>query len=249
MCRETAACPLPFALGDDPPLDPVVATTFEAGTQLVRGPVILNASVYRTNVRDDISFIQSETAVFEGFFANIGNTRRQGIELGVQLVPSEKISLYANYAFTRATFQDPAEIFSIRADDQFAGAPLAGPNDVGLGDRLPLVPDHQIKAGGLLTLPAGLQLGLDGRYTGKQWLRGDEANETAPLDGYFVGNVRLGWDYAKMEHLCRSLECVQLTPPGLRHLQRESPDRRAGALPHSPECSRPQSDCTSNVRR
>jgi iron complex outermembrane recepter protein len=194
---ETAACPLPFALGDDPPLDPVVATTFEAGTQLVRGPVILNASVYRTNVRDDISFIQSETAVFEGFFANIGNTRRQGIELGVQLVPSEKISLYANYAFTRATFQDPAEIFSIRADDQFAGAPLAGPNDVGLGDRLPLIPDHQIKAGGLLTLPAGLQLGLDGRYTGKQWLRGDEANETAPLDGYFVGSVRLGWDYAR----------------------------------------------------
>src|SRR3954469_15520822 len=67
---ETAACPLPFALGDDPPLDPVVGTTFEVGGQIVRGPAIINASVYRTNVRDDISFIQSENAVFEGFFAN-----------------------------------------------------------------------------------------------------------------------------------------------------------------------------------
>jgi iron complex outermembrane recepter protein len=110
---EAAACPLPFALGDDPPLDPVVGTTFELGGQLVRGPAILNASVYRTNVRDDISFIQSEAAVFEGFFDNIGTTRRQGIELSLQLIPSERLTLYANYAFTRATFRDPAEIFSI----------------------------------------------------------------------------------------------------------------------------------------
>jgi iron complex outermembrane receptor protein len=196
---ETAACPLPFALGDDPPLDPVVGTTFELGGQVVRGPVILNASVYRTNVRDDISFIQSENAVFEGFFANIGNTRREGVELSLQVIPNERLSLYANYAYTHGTFQDPAEIFSIRADAAFAGAPLAGSNDVAIGDRLPLVPDHQIKFGGLLTLANGLELGVDGRYTGKQWLRGDEANETQPLDGYFVGNLRLGFSRARWE--------------------------------------------------
>ena len=196
---ETAACPLPFALGDDPPLDPVVGTTFELGGQIVRGPAIVNASVYRTNVRDDISFIQSENAIFEGFFANIGNTRREGIELSVQLIPNERISLYANYAYTRATYRDPAEIFSIRADSGFVGAPLAGPNDVSIGDHLPLVPDHQIKFGGLYAFPDGLQFGLDGRYIGQQWLRGDEANETAPLSGYFVGNLRLGFSRARWE--------------------------------------------------
>jgi iron complex outermembrane recepter protein len=196
---ETAACPLPFALGDDPPLDPVVATTFELGGQLVQGPAILNGSVYRTNVRDDIFFIQSENAVFEGFFNNIGDTRREGIELGVQLIPSEQLSLYANYAFTRATFRTAAEIFSIRADAAFATSPLAGPNAVGEGDRLPLVPDHQLKLGGLLTLPVGLQFGVDARYIGKQWLRGDEANETAPLGGYFVANARVGFSRARWE--------------------------------------------------
>jgi iron complex outermembrane recepter protein len=196
---ETAACPLPFALGDDPPLDPVVGTTFELGSQMVRGPAILNASVYRTNVRDDISFIQSENAVFEGFFANIGNTRREGVELSLQVIPNERLSLYANYAYTHATFQDPAEIFSIRADSSFAGAPLAGSNDVAIGDRLPLVPDHQIKFGGLYTLANGLQFGADGRYIGKQWLRGDEANETQPLNGYFVGNMRVGFSRARWE--------------------------------------------------
>jgi iron complex outermembrane receptor protein len=196
---EAAACPLPFALGDDPPLDPVVGTTFELGGQLVRGPAILNASVYRTNVRDDISFIQSEAAVFEGFFDNIGTTRRQGIELSLQLIPSERLTLYANYAFTRATFRDPAEIFSIRADSAFDGAPLSGSNAVAEGDRLPLVPDHQVKFGGLFTSTMGLQVGLDGRFIGKQWLRGDEANETSPLGAYFVGNLRVGFSRERWE--------------------------------------------------
>jgi iron complex outermembrane recepter protein len=196
---ETAACPLPFALGDDPPLQPVVATTFELGGQVVRGPAILTASVYRTNVRDDIFFIQSRNAVFEGFFDNIGDTRREGVELGVQVIPTERLSLYANYAFTRATFRDPAQIFSIRADSAFAGSPLAGPNAVNAGDRLPLVPDHQIKVGGLLTLPAGVQVGLDTRYIGDQWLRGDEANETRPLSGYFVANARIGYSRERWE--------------------------------------------------
>jgi iron complex outermembrane recepter protein len=196
---ETAACPLPFALGDDPPLDPVVATTFEVGTQVVRGPVILNASVYRTNVRDDIFFIQSEDAVFEGFFANIGDTRRQGAEVGIQVLPSDRFSFYANYAFTRATFRNAADIFSIRADSGFAGSPLAGPNAVAEGDRIPLVPEHDVKLGGLLSLPVGLQLGLDTRYTGKQWFRGDEANETQPLDGYFIANARVGFSRDRWE--------------------------------------------------
>jgi outer membrane receptor protein involved in Fe transport len=189
---ETAACPLPFALGDDPPLDPVISTTYETGAQLVRGPAILTASVYRTDVRDDILFIQSADAVFEGFFDNIGDTRREGVELGVQVLPSEAVSLYANYAFTRANYRDPAEIFSLRAEDDFAGSPLAGPNAVEVGDRLPLVPGHQVKAGGLVQLPAGVALGLDLRYTGHQWLRGDEANETEPLGGYFTASVRAG---------------------------------------------------------
>jgi iron complex outermembrane recepter protein len=196
---ETAACPLPSALGDDPPLDPVVGTTFEVGGKWVRGPAIFDASLYRTNVQDDISFIQSENAVFEGFFDNIGTTRREGVELSVQVIPSERVSLYANYGFTRATFRDPAEIFSTRADSAFAGVPLSGPNAVSEGDRLPLVPEHQVKFGGLYTTPSGFQFGLDGRYIGGQWLRGDEANETSPLSGYFVGNLRLGLSHARWE--------------------------------------------------
>ncbi len=34
---------------------------------------------------------------------------------------------------------------------------------------------------------------------GSQWLRGDEANEEAKLDGYFVADARLGWRGAGWE--------------------------------------------------
>jgi iron complex outermembrane receptor protein len=56
-----------------------------------------------------------------------------------------------------------------------------------------------VKFGGLLSLPAGLQFGADVRYFGEQWLRGDEANETARLEGYVVTNVRAGFSRANWE--------------------------------------------------
>jgi iron complex outermembrane receptor protein len=199
-CADSlAACPLPFALGDDPPLKPVIATTYEIGGKWILGSTILSASAYRTDVQDDIGFIQSEAAVFQGYFANIGDTRREGLEASVQVFPSERLSLYGNYTYTRATYRTPASIFSIRADSLFAASPLAGDNAVAAGSRLPLVPDHQVKAGGLFKATRWLGLGLDGRYTGRQWLRGDEANQTRPLGGYFTANLRAGFQVGAWE--------------------------------------------------
>jgi outer membrane receptor protein involved in Fe transport len=188
----TAACPLPFALGDDPPLDPVVGTTYEVGGGYLGTKASITASVYRTDVRDDISFIQSATAVFEGYFANIGDTRREGVEIGTQFFPTSSLQLYANYAWTHATYRTAAAIFSVRSDAAFAGSPLAGPNSVQPGDRLPLVPDQQIKVGLSWQLNRTFDVGVDGRYTGHQWLRGDEGNETGELDDYATANVRAG---------------------------------------------------------
>lgn len=189
-----AACPLPFALGEDPPLDPVVATTYEAGGRWTLGPALLNAAVYRTDVEDDISFITSEGALFAGFFANVGRTRREGVEFGAEIPLPGGHTLYGNYAYTRATFRTEAEIFSLRSDEEFSSSPWFGENEAAVGNRLPLVPDQQVRAGTLIDLPAGFDLGIDARYTGEQWLRGDEANETEPLKGYFTADVRLEWE-------------------------------------------------------
>ncbi|MGH7529445.1 MAG: TonB-dependent receptor [Gemmatimonadales bacterium] len=191
---ETAACPLPFALGDDPPLDPVVGTTYEIGVRSAVGALMFDAAVYRTDVRDEIAFIASDAAVFEGYFANIGNTRREGLEAAADLQLASGHSLYASYAFTRATYRTAADIFSLRSDSDFVASPYYGDNAVRPGDRLPLVPEHQVRMGATVVLERGLEAGADLRYTGAQWLRGDEANEIRPLEEYVTAGVRVSWE-------------------------------------------------------
>lgn len=189
-------CPLPFALGDDPPIKPVKAVTYEVGGKVIAGSMILSASAYRTDVKDDVFLFASDTSIsgstIEGFFGNLDKTRRAGLELSVQAFLRGGHSLYANYAYTKATFQSPADIFSIRED-------FGGGNEVAVGDQIPLVPNHQVKLGASLRLPKGFFAGTDGRYIGSQYLRGDEANEEPKLDGYFVADARLGWRGAGWE--------------------------------------------------
>ncbi len=60
---------------------------------------------------------------------------------------------------------------------------LLRPGVVRLVNHLPLVPDHTLRAGAAIMLPRALQLGMDARYTGEQWLRRDEANQEEPLEG------------------------------------------------------------------
>lgn len=176
-------CPLPFALGDDPPLAPVVATTLETGVRWNTAGWAVDAAVYRTNVRDDIFLFpyhdehEPEGSTIDGFFANLPLTRREGVELTARGDLRGGHSVHAAYGFTRATFQSGAEIFSIR---EAAGAE----NDVEPGDRLPLVPDHSASAGVSIRVRPSLAAGGEVRYTGRRWLRGDEANETAPLAGF-----------------------------------------------------------------
>jgi iron complex outermembrane receptor protein len=189
-----ASCPLPFALGDDPPLEPVRATTYEVGGQLAHGPMVATASAYRTDVRDEIFFVASTTSLVSGYFTNLDRTRREGVELGLRgASPDARLTWYGNYAWTRATFQSRAALFSTRGGDEVADSPLAGTNQVDAGRRLPLVPDHQVKVGALFRVGGGISLGAEARYAGHQWLRGDEANATAPLPAYTVVSVRVGY--------------------------------------------------------
>ena len=85
----TASCPLPFALGDDPPLNPVRATTYEVGGKLLHGNMLFDGSLFRTDVRDEIFFIESPGSLVSGYFTNLDRTRREGVgavghELGVR---------------------------------------------------------------------------------------------------------------------------------------------------------------------
>ena len=186
-------CPLPFALGDDPPLHPVVATTYEAGGRWLSGKLVFGAAVYRTNVRDDIFLVPYDdgdapnASRIDGYFRNISATRREGVEISVD-GGFGPVAVSAGYGYTRATFQvDDVQIFSIRAESADSGAIV---NRIATGNFLPLIPLHTASLGLSLDAGHGTQVGLDLRHTGKRWLRGDEANEEPPLPGHTVLDLR-----------------------------------------------------------
>jgi iron complex outermembrane recepter protein len=179
-----AACPLPFALGPDPALRPVVATTYELGWRY-RGPsshgVTLGADLYRTDVRDDIFFIAPTATT--GYFQNIGATRRSGFEASAAWTARSGLGLYANYGYTVASFETTAVLFTGRPP---------GSETVTPGDRIPMIPAHRANAG--ISLPlAGerVHARLDARYVGPQYLRGDEENVERRLADYAVADASL----------------------------------------------------------
>ena len=192
-CADPAEpCPLPFALGDDPPIAPVRVTTYEAGINWRVDGLHAQLAAYRSHVRDDIFLFpyqeenEPEGSTIDGYFGNVPATRRQGVEALVQAQLPAGHRAFISYAHTRATFETAGiEIFSIR---EAAG----GDNEVEPGSRFPLVPAHVVAAGLDVTLPRGLHAGASVRVIGEQFLRGDEANVEPPLASYSMLDVRLG---------------------------------------------------------
>ena len=189
-------CVLPYALGDDPPIAPVTVTTFETGARYQSGHLSLTGTAYYSDVKNDIYLFPSpgevEGTTIEGYFGNIPKTRRVGLELAGRYTFGEAHSVYANYAYTRATFQSQAEIFSVLED-------IGIENETEPGDLIPLVPLQQFKAGVNLRFPAGLRAGADVRWIGEQFYQQDEANNMPKLPSYFVADLRAGWEFGPWE--------------------------------------------------
>jgi outer membrane receptor protein involved in Fe transport len=189
-----AECPLPFALGDDPPLAPVRATSYEAGASLATRWVIASVATYRTNVRDEVFFVASEGALSSGYFTNLDRTRREGVEVSLAgALARNRIAWRSSAALGQALFLSDAELFSVRSDADFVDSPYYGDNAVRAGSRMPLVPDLTLTAGVTAAVTRRLSVRLDVRRVGRQWLRGDEANATTRLDPYTVAGVGADW--------------------------------------------------------
>lgn len=175
-----APCPLPIAFVEDPPLDKVRARTFEVGARLepIAG-LHQKLAIFRTDLDDDILFVSRTRSL--GFFRNVGATRRQGAEALLDGRIGE-VTWLVGYSYTRATFETTETLPS-----------PAGENLVRPGDVLPGVPDHLLRAAFDAPLRAGFRFGLDLAYTGRQFLRTDEANRADPLSPYVVVNASLEW--------------------------------------------------------
>ncbi len=191
-----APCKLPNSFVADPPLAQVVAKTWEGGFRgdldelLGKGDLKWNLGFFHTINSDDIIFQRGGDSISEGFFSNIGKTRRYGIEAGTSIAYPQLFSTIddwyfsANYTYLNARF-----LSGFRVQD-----PVDEDNEDGVwvdkGRRIPGLPEHMFKASVGVDLWQKLMLGIDGVYSGARYYRGDEANQHAKLGGYWLFNGR-----------------------------------------------------------
>jgi iron complex outermembrane receptor protein len=194
-------CRLPNAFVSDPPLDQVVAKTWEGGFRgdlnklIGKGDTKWNLGYFHTTNHDDIIFHRSGDSISEGFFSNVGQTRRYGVEAGVNsLIPAlfstiDDWNFSANYTYLNARYLDSFLIQNPLNNDQAAV--------VERGDKIPGIPEHIFKASVGVELWRRLSLAIDGLYSSDQFFRGDEANLTSQLQGYWLFNARAEYKFNK----------------------------------------------------
>lgn len=214
------ACTLPTALSGDPYLPQIFATSYEFG---LRGKFMedlkfikdleWNATIYRTDLQDDI-YLVGITAD-RSFFDTIGDTRRQGFELGF----SGKVGIVdfsLNYGYTDATFQSNLVMVSphnssaanISPDDfdtlvqieyDSKGRPLNALDnmiEIEPGDRMPGIPLHNINASLNFHLTEQWQFGINMIAHTSVFVRGNENNEhqAGSYDYYYGSASGIGQD-------------------------------------------------------
>ncbi len=184
-CADPAApCRLPNAFLADPPLEQVVTRTWEGGLR-VRWPRIqLRAVVFGSVNRDDILFISSGPLRGQGFFDNVGKTRRRGFELGASGQLAGRLRWFFEYMALRPTFGTALTVIS-------PDHPLAVGGEIRIepGDVIPGVPRNNLKVGLSVGVGEALDLAFDMAASSERYLRGDEANLLAPLPGFTVVNA------------------------------------------------------------
>ena len=137
---------LPNAFGADPDLKAVVSRTWEAG---IRGNVSdrlrWRIAGFRSTLYDDILF--NQTNAVQGYFSNVGKTRRQGVELGLD-GKGDRLDYAASFSWVDATYQSPFTLAngsnSVCIAANGAGGGCAGVS-AQPGDRIPGIPALTLK--------------------------------------------------------------------------------------------------------
>jgi outer membrane receptor protein involved in Fe transport len=195
-CADPAnPCTIATFLVSDPDLKQVVSHTIEAG---LRGTKELNIGTlswklggFRAKNTDDILAIADPVLQGFGYFQNVGDTRRQGIEAEVSL-KSSTLQAYASYSFIDARFLDAVTLGS---NSPFADA--NGNIQVLPGDQIPAVPRHRIKAGIDYAVTDQFKIGGDALWISSQYFAGDESNQAPKLPSYAVFNAHASYQIDK----------------------------------------------------
>jgi outer membrane receptor protein involved in Fe transport len=173
-------CKLPNSFVADPPLDPVISKTIEIGARgrLPVSSINWSIAAFHTQLKDDLLFTLAENDG-GGYFINVDETRRQGIELGLDGKISA-LNWYSHYSFIDATFESDETLASVVVEDGVS---------VEAGDQMPAIPRHNIKFGLDYAFTSKFNAGATMQYSGSSYMRGDEGNNLSKIDSYTVFNL------------------------------------------------------------
>jgi outer membrane receptor protein involved in Fe transport len=191
-------CILATFLVADPPLQQVVSHTFEAGFRGTHdfsfGTLDWKVGGFRTTNTNDILNIADPSTSLQGFgyFQNVGDTRRQGVEVEANL-KSSRWQFHASYAFVDARFLDS----EVLGSNSPAADPVTGNILVSPGDVIPAIPRHRIKASFDYSVTDAFKVGGDAQWVSSQYYVGDESNQEPQLPSYAVFGVHASYQVDK----------------------------------------------------
>ncbi|WP_321897986.1 TonB-dependent receptor [Paraburkholderia heleia] len=200
-CADPSApCSLPNDFVSDPDLQPVISKTFEVGARgRIGASTTWSAAVYNTTLDNDIQFISSNGATSnQGYFQNVGRTRRQGFELSghSQFGP---VAVTASYSYVSATYRSSWTENSPSNSSADAQGNIA----VKSGDRIPGIPANTVKLRLDYTPMPNWNIGTNLTWRGSIYAQGDENNQdvNGKISGYFLIDLDTAWQVTKQLQL------------------------------------------------
>ena len=187
-CSDPAkSCGLPNAFAGDPDLNQVVSRTFEAGARGTLAHEMLNWSIdlFSTNNTDDIQFVATTTS--QGYFANVGKTRRQGFDLALG-GKIRALAWHASYSFIDATYRSS---FQVNADSN-STADADGNIQIVPGNRIPLIPRNTGRLRLDYAVTGNWDVGASIVATSGSFLHGNENNANQPDGVAVLGTGTIG---------------------------------------------------------
>jgi iron complex outermembrane recepter protein len=169
---------VPNAFGADPPLNAVVSKTWEIGLRAnLSERLRWRVAGFSSTLHNDIVF--NQTNAVQGYFSNVGKTRRQGVELGLD-GKRDRFEYAASFSWIEATFQSPFTVAN-GSNSSCIAANGAGNGCAGVmtrpGDTIPGIPALTLKVRAGYALTPQTRVKATVQAQGPQYARGDENNQ------------------------------------------------------------------------
>lgn len=200
-------CTIPTNITGDPPLEQVRSTSYEIGSRfsVMNRTLEFNVAAFQTDLENDILFLSLGRGN-RGVFDNFGETRRRGLELGVNGDYS-RWNWFFNYTYLIATFESPGAVVNPSNSTAARGFNAINEFAVEPGDQIPGNPNHSVRAGIQVDLTRRLTAGFNLLAQSSNFARGNENNDHQPVgDDEFSLNAGSGT-------FCDPYPLIQFPPP------------------------------------